>query len=202
MTLGARSFIAALLAAGLLSCRQSDRSRGAAPELRSASEPESVGLLFLPRAQVPLREQQAVRRAVYRLAQERFRGSPDTVDGHVYDFGESETSEAKRYLLVLPYGDREISVLNDTAALYVLAVSDSAWSVSKKYSIVVAAPGELRVVRIAGLEKGQVPQVFGCVVSSEREPSVFALSYGDSVLKPTASTSFGARDCPVTDALP
>jgi hypothetical protein len=183
MTASLGTFVAAVMLAGGLACKQADQ--------------HVVGLLYIPRGSVPPPEQAQVRRAVHRLALERFKGSPDTVRGKVFAFGlTGAASQARRYLLVLPYGDRESSFVNDTASFYVITLTGEGAAVSQKYTIPLGSGRMLAMVKVAGLGGDSVPEVRGCVAGVRGRTSVFALTFANGALKPQPSPRLRREDCP------
>ena len=156
-----------------------------------------VGLQFYPKGRVPAEDQERLVSTVRHLAVERFRGSPDTVHGKLFAFGATGSAQgAKRYLLVLPYGDRESSAVNDTAAFYVITLSSGGPSVSPKYVIRRGRGGTLAIVRVSGLAEDTAPRLEGCIIGVNGRSSVFALTLAGGALKREPRAAISTRDCP------
>jgi hypothetical protein len=159
-----------------------------------------TGLVFLPEGTINQEMQRQIQSAVHRLAKDRFRGPADTVDGMVYAVGSSAT--AKRYLLLLPYGDREQSMVNDTAIAYGLTLLDSSWTVSGKYAVALGVDREIHILEAADIDGDTFAEVLLCVRTKTGDRSVLALAFKGTELTEKSQSMYTPAMCPPGETLP
>lgn len=171
-------------------------------EGHSEQETRIVGLLYLPDSNVSPAVERGIERAVSLLARRSFRPPLDTVNGLVYPFGDTSAVGAdKRYLLALPFGDRERGLFNDTAAIYVLTVSEST-SASNKYAIPLGPGEEMRVVHTGDVNGDGATEAIVCVLSNSGAASVIALTFGGGLLRAIQQDAYRSEQCPQRDIVP
>lgn len=172
----------------------------AAATILSCQAPEQriVGLA-LPHNPTDSSNGANVQRAVRRLAKERFRASPDTEHGVVYLFNPAQTlagDSIRRYLLVLPYGDRELSAINDTATVYLLTLHGASSASSRKYSVPLGTGRDLVILAVADVDDDGEPEAMMCVRDNVGGRTLIALAALNGELVPTLQTRYGSEDCP------
>lgn len=161
-----------------------------------------VGLLYLPEGAIPAAQQSRIEQGVRVLAESKFQGTPDTVDATVYAIPTTPASgDASRYLVVLPFGDREVSRYNDTATAYVLTVAGRDATTSEKVAIGLGDGAELYVLPVQRDPSNADPEVVMCVLKNDVAPSQIVFTVAEHGLVRSEAPSQVPRECPRGGAL-
>ncbi|OFV81249.1 MAG: hypothetical protein A2Y78_06090 [Acidobacteria bacterium RBG_13_68_16] len=164
------------------------------------SDSRVVGLIYLPQGSVGLQTQRQVEAVVHHLANDRFRGPPDTIDGMVYVLGSNATTS--RYLLLLPYGDREQSMVNDTAVAYGLTLRDSSWTFSQKYQVPLGVGREIHILEAVDTDGDGIAEALLCVRTNTGDRSILTLTFEGTELRRKEQSLYSSARCPPGEVLP
>jgi hypothetical protein len=109
---------------------------------------------------------------------------------------------ASRYLLLLPYGDREQSMVNDTAVAYGLTFRNSSWVVSRKYAVPLGAGREIHILEAADTDGDGILEALLCLRTNTGDRSILALALDGTELRQQEQSLYTSARCPPGEVLP
>jgi hypothetical protein len=192
------SVLVALLVA---SCGSDTRSKPVDSETSETPSPELVGLVFHPDSGFSEQEREQLRRAVREVAAARFVGSSDTVDGHIQRLVLRESGEldsTTRYILLLPFGDRERPIPRDSAAVYVIWRNGLEWRSTDKLAIALGPGQSLHLGRSESREQVRTGTVVICVQDNFAPTGEVSITFRDDSLTSVRSARSTAPECGAT----
>lgn len=196
-----RSWMAMALAVVVAGCSGPAENRARKPEASQGAG--TAGLIFVNEAGFNDRIKARINTLVLELARRTFTGASSTVHGKVYAQDEARVDlhdSTGNFLLVLPYGDREISEWNDNAAVYLLSLLPIGSNVSSSFRISVGQEREV-VVLAFDLDPTRAAEVLGCLRDNAGGMEYFRLRTFNGQFR-SVPVGRSSRACPPGEVLP